>query len=76
MNHVDSTFVRVEIQVMLRKRAVQCLSPQKEEFISNLFLVSKKDRGHRPAKSLKSFSAISSIQDGEPTLSKGIVAIG
>ena len=41
---------------MLRKEAIQCVSPLKKKFISNLFLVSKKYRDHRLVINMKSFS--------------------
>lgn len=75
MNQVESTLVREEIQEMLRKGEIHCPSPKREEFISNLFVVSKKHRGQKPAKNLKIVSAIPSFQDGESTLSKGLGVI-
>ena len=47
MNQVDSTLGG-------KKGAIQCTSPHKGKFISNLFLVSKKDGDHRPVINLKS----------------------
>ena len=49
MNQVESTLGE-------KKGAIQCTSPQKGKFISNLFLVSKKDGDHRPIINLKSLN--------------------
>ena len=39
-----------------RKGAIQCISSQKGKFISNLFLMSKKDGYHKPVINLKSLN--------------------
>ena len=49
MNQVESTLGE-------KKEAIQCASPQKWKFISNLFLVSKKDGDHRPVINLNSLN--------------------
>ena len=49
MNRVQSTLGE-------KKGAIQCTSPQKGKFISNLFLVSKKDGDHRSVINLKSLN--------------------
>ena len=49
MNQVESTLGE-------KKGAIQCTSPQKGKFISNLFLVSKKDGDHRPVTKLNSLN--------------------
>ena len=45
--------VQEEIESMLKKGAIQKVSHKAKEFISNLFLVSKKDGGNRPVINLK-----------------------
>ena len=49
MNQVESTLGE-------KKVAIQCTLPQKWKFISNLFLVSKKDGDHRPVINLNSLN--------------------
>ena len=49
MNQVESTLEE-------KKGAIQCTSPQKGKFISNVFLVSKKEGDHRPRMKLKSLN--------------------
>ena len=41
---------------LLKKGAVEQVCPQKDQFLSNIFIVKKKDRGSRPAISLKELS--------------------
>ena len=49
MNQIESTLREM-------KGAIQCVSSQKGKFISNLFLVSKKDGDHWPLINLKSLN--------------------
>ena len=47
---------------MLRKAAIQQVKTEPGEFLSNLFLVNKKDGGHRPVTNLKFPSSFISYQ--------------
>ena len=38
---------------MLEKQAIKLLKPSKDQFLSTLFLVTKKDTGHRPVINFK-----------------------
>ena len=76
MKQEESTLVREEIQAVLRKGAIQCISHQKWEFISNLFLVEERwcsQASNKPQKFEEIF-AIPIFQDRGSTLSKGLVA--
>jgi len=41
---------------MLEKRAVRVIHPNQSEFVSQIFLVPKKDRGHWPVVNLKALN--------------------
>ena len=45
--------VKVEVKEMLKKGAIRKVQPSKGEFVSNLFLVKKKDGAQRPVINLK-----------------------
>ena len=49
--------VKLEVKEMLRKGAIRKVQPLKGEFVSNLFLVKKKDGGQRPVTNLKQLNA-------------------
>ena len=53
MNKKQIALVNLELKEMLRKGAVKRTQPAQREFLSNLFLVGKKDRGFRPVINLK-----------------------
>ena len=53
MNAVQNDLVNKEIENMLKKGAIQIVPHIPGEFLSNLFLVGKKDEGHRPIINLK-----------------------
>ena len=57
MNREQSAMIDQEIQAMLRKGAVHEVNYQKGQFLSNLFLVKKKDGGNRPVINLKQLNA-------------------
>ena len=48
VNQEECLQINSEIKDMLRKDAIQQVKSKPGEFLSNLFLVSKKDGGHRP----------------------------
>ena len=62
MNREQSAMIDQEIQAMLRKGAVHEVNYQKGQFLSNLFLVKKKDGGNRPVINLKQLNAFISYQ--------------
>ena len=49
--------VKLEVKEMLKKGAIRKVQPSKGEFVSNLFLVKKKDGGQRPVINLKQLNA-------------------
>ena len=53
LNQEQSKLVKEELKEMLLKRAIQSVSPFKNQYLSNLFLVSKRDGGNRPVINLK-----------------------
>ena len=53
VNQEERLQINLEIKEMLRKGAIQQVKSEPEEFLSNLFLVNKKDGGHRPVINLK-----------------------
>ena len=52
-NQEERLQINSEIKEILRKGAIQQLRSEPEEFLSNLFLVNKKDGGHQPVINLK-----------------------
>ena len=48
--------VSIEIQVMLGKQAIRVVQPGQRGFVSQIFLVPKKDGGHRPVINLKALN--------------------
>ena len=53
MNKKQIALVNLELKEMLRKGAIKRTQPAQGEFLSNLFLVGKKDKGFRPVINLK-----------------------
>ena len=53
LNHEQSSLVREKIKKMLLKGAIQKITQCRNQYISNLFLISKKDRGDHPVINLK-----------------------
>ena len=45
-----------EIEKMLEKQAIKSVQPSKDQFLSTLFLVTKKDAGYRPVVNLKNLN--------------------
>ena len=46
MNKAESALVHQETEAVIRKGAIHLVSSQKGKFVSNLFLVNKKDKGN------------------------------
>ena len=44
----QENLAKLEIQEMLQKGAIRPALPIKDQFVSNVFLVGRKDGGHRP----------------------------
>ena len=53
LNQEQSKLVKEELKEMLLKGAIQSVSPCKNQHLSNIFLVSKRDGGNRPIINLK-----------------------
>ena len=53
MNKKQIALVDLELKEMLRKGAIMRTQPTQGEFLSNLFLMGKKDEGYRPVINLK-----------------------
>ena len=53
----QSALIDKEIDAMLRKGAIQKVRSQRDQFLSNLFLVEKKEGGNRPVINLKNLNA-------------------
>ena len=53
VNQEERLQINSEIKEMLRKGAIQQVKSEPGEFLSNLFLVNKKDGGHQPVINLK-----------------------
>ena len=53
VNQEERILIESEVQEMLKKGAIQQVQSVKGEYLSNLFLVSKKDGGNRPVVNLK-----------------------
>ena len=62
LNQEQSKLVEEELKEMLLKGAMQPVSPCKIQYLSNLFLLSKKDGGNRPAINLKHMNNFISYQ--------------
>ena len=45
--------ISLEVENLLKKGAVEHVCPQKDQSLSNIFIVKKKDRGNRPVIKLK-----------------------
>ena len=45
--------ISLEVEHLLKKGAVKKVCPQKDKFLSNIFIVKKKDGGKRPVINLK-----------------------
>jgi len=50
---VQQELVSIEIQTMIGKQAISVVLSDQRGFVSQIFLVSKKDGGHRPVINLK-----------------------
>ena len=48
--------VSTEVQAMIEKRAISVVQPDQRGFVSQIFLVPKKDGGHRPVVNLKALN--------------------
>ena len=53
MKKEEKIIVDQKIEKMLEKQAIKLLKPSKDQFLSTLFLVTKKDTGHRPVINFK-----------------------
>ena len=53
VNQEERLQINSEIQEMLRKGVIQQMKSEPGEFLNNLFLVNKKDGGHRPVINVK-----------------------
>ena len=66
MNKKQIALVDLELKEMLRKGAIKRAQPAQGEFLSNLFLVRKKDGGYRPVINLKMLNhSFSPFQNGK-----------
>ena len=57
MSMQESELINQEVEVMLRKGAVHLVHSKDSQFLSNLFLVPKKDGGNRPVINLKALNS-------------------
>ena len=65
LNQEESKLVNEKLKEMLLKGAIQLVSPCKNQYLSNFFLVSKKDGGSRPVTNLKhNFFFIPAFENG------------
>ena len=68
MSAHESLLLTKEVESMLKKGAIQKTSVKKGQFLSNLFLVGKKDAGKRPKKTKlrksECIHSLSSLQNG------------
>ena len=53
MSLEQQDLVSTEIQTMVEKQAISVIQPDQRGFVSQVFLASKKDGGHRPIVNLK-----------------------
>ena len=49
----EKTTFSLEVENLLKKGVVEQVCPQKQQFLSNIFIVKKKDRGNIPVINLK-----------------------
>jgi len=56
--------VSTKVQPMVQKEAVSVILPHEGEFVSQIFLVPKKDGNHQPVVSLKFLNKFIVVQDG------------
>ena len=49
----ENETISLEVENLLKKGAVEQVCPQKDQFLSNIFIVKKKDGGNRPVINLK-----------------------
>ena len=49
----EKTTISLEVENLLKKGVVEQVCPQKQQFLSNIFIVKKKDGGNRPVINLK-----------------------
>ena len=49
----EKTTISLEVENLLKKGVVEQVCPQKQQFLSNIFVVKKKDGGNRPVINLK-----------------------
>ena len=52
----QQSLISVEVEAMLEKQAVSVVQPNKDSFISQLFVIPKKDEGYRPVVNLKALN--------------------
>ena len=53
---MQQSLISTEIQAMLEKQAISLVQPDQRGFVSQIFLVPKKDGGHRPVVNLKALN--------------------
>ena len=56
LSPAQQDLISTEIQTMIEKRTISLVQPDQRGFISQIFLVLKKDGGHRPVISLKALN--------------------